>query len=120
MIRGIAAALHALGVVSRQDGDLKGAKQQLEESLRMKRSLHGDKDHLEIAVTLHELGVVSCQAGDLKGAKQQLEESLRMKRSLHGDKDHLEIAVTLHALGVVSCRMAISREQSSSWRSPCE
>ena len=29
---GIAATLHALGVVSRQAGDLKGAKQQLEES----------------------------------------------------------------------------------------
>ena len=66
-----AATLHELGVVSRRAGDLKGAKQQLEESLRMERSLHGDKDHPGIAATLHELGMVSRRAGDLKGAKQQ-------------------------------------------------
>ena len=83
----IAVTLHELGVVSVEAGDLKGAKQHLEESLRMKRSLHGDKDHPGIAATLHELGIVSRQAGDLKGAKQQLEESLRMERSLHGDKE---------------------------------
>ena len=39
-------------------------------------SLHGDKDHPDIAATLHELGVVSFQAGDLKGAEQQQEECL--------------------------------------------
>ena len=58
---------------SRQAGDVKRAKQQLEESLRMERSLHGDKDHPSIAATLHLLGVVSHKAGDLEGAKQQLE-----------------------------------------------
>ena len=104
----IAATLHALGMVSRQDGDLKGAKQQLEESLRMKRSLHGDKDHPSIAATLHALGMVRRQDGDLKGAKQQLEESLRMKRSLHGDKDD-----SRHCCGT-SC---IRRGESPGWRS---
>ena len=80
--------LHELGLVSSQAGEIKGAKQQLEESLQMQRSLHGEKDHPDIfAVTLASLGVVSRQAGDLKGAKQQLEESLRMERSLHGDKE---------------------------------
>ena len=44
----------------------------------MKRSLHREKDHPEIAVTLHSLGVVSRQAGDLKGAKQQRDDSERM------------------------------------------
>ena len=61
IIQSIAGTLHELGVVSREAGDLKGAKQQLEESLRMKRSLHGDKDHPDIAVTLHELGIVSAR-----------------------------------------------------------
>ena len=73
----IAATLHELGLVSRRAGDLKGAKQQLEESLRMNRSLHGDKDHPDIAATLHELGMLSRQAGDLKGAKQQLDSFSR-------------------------------------------
>ena len=36
-----AATLHELGLVSRQAGDLAQAKQRLEESLRMNRSLHG-------------------------------------------------------------------------------
>ena len=104
IIQSIAGTLHELGVVSRRLEISIQAKQQLEESLRMKRSLHGDKDHPDIAATLHALGVVSCQAGDLKGAKQQLEESLRMKRSLHGDKDHPDIAATLHELGSGECQ----------------
>ena len=47
----------------------------------MKRSLHGDRDHSDIAATLHELGLLSRQAGDLAVAKQHLEESLRMERA---------------------------------------
>ena len=35
----------------------------------MKRSLHGDRDHPDIAATLHALGNLSRQAGDLKQAK---------------------------------------------------
>ena len=42
----------------------------LEESLRMKRSLYGDRDHPDIAATLHALGQVSRAAGDLPEAKQ--------------------------------------------------
>ena len=41
------------------------AKQQLEESLRMNRSCHGDTDHPDIAAALHGLGSLSLQAGDL-------------------------------------------------------
>ena len=59
------------------------AKQHLEKSLRMKRSLHGDRDHPGIAATLHALGQLSRQAGNLAAAKQHLEKSLRMKRSVH-------------------------------------
>ena len=68
----------------------------------MKRSLHGDRDHPEIAAILYALGQVSLQAGDLQQAKQHLDESLRMKRSLHGDRDHPGIAAILHALCQVS------------------
>ena len=68
----------------------------------MKRSLHRDRDHPNIAATLHELGIVSRDAGDLPEAKLHLEESLRMDRSLYGDRDHPGIAATLHALCGVS------------------
>ena len=98
----IAATVHALGLLSREAGDLIHAKLRLEESLRMKRSFHGDRDHPDIAATLHELGLVSRQAGDLYHAELQLEVSLRMKRSFHGDRDHPDIAATLHELGLVS------------------
>ena len=86
-----------LGQVSRQAGDLQQAKQHFDESLRMARSLHGDRDHPGIAATLHALGQVRRQAGDLQQAKQHFDE-----RSLHGDRDHPGIAATLHALGQVS------------------
>ena len=83
----------------------------------MKRSLHRDRDHPNIAVTLHALGEVSQAAGDLPEAKQHLEESLRMKRSLHGDRDHPGIAATLHALCGVSLKLLeILQKQSSIWR----
>jgi len=51
--------------VSLAAGDLPEAKQHLEESLRINRSLHGDRDHPGIAATLHELGRMSLAAGDL-------------------------------------------------------
>ena len=63
--------------VSRAAGDLPEAKQHLEESLRMDRSLYGDRDHPGIAATLHALGTVSRAAGDLSEATLHLEESLR-------------------------------------------
>ena len=68
----------------------------------MKRSLHGVRDHPDIAAILHALGNLSLQTGDLEKAKQYLDESLRMKRSLLGDKDHPDIAATLYALGDLS------------------
>ena len=107
--------------MSRKAGDLKQAKQHYDESLRMARSLHGDRDHPDIAATLHQRGIVSHQAGDLKQAKQHYDESLRMKRSLYGDRDHPGIAATLHALGTVS--PAGWRSQASDFStmmSPCK
>ena len=68
--------MHELGRVCQAPGDLPEAKRYLEESLRMNRSLHGDRDHPGIATTLHELGRVSQAAGDLPEAKRYLEESL--------------------------------------------
>ena len=77
------------------------AKQHFDESSRMERSLHGDRDHPDIAAILHALGLVSQQTGDLKQAKQHFDKSLRMERFLHGDRDHPDIAAILHALGLV-------------------
>ena len=80
-----------------QAGNLTQAKQQLEECLRILRSLHGDRVHPDIAERLLGLGRLSYVAGDgdLTRAKQLLEESLQMERSLHGDRDHPNIAEAL-------------------------
>ena len=105
-----AATLHQLGQAKAQTGDLKEALRYLKESLRMKRSLHGDGDHPGVAATLHELGDVTAQTGDLKEALHYLKESLRMKRSLHGDGDHPDIAVILHEIGRVTAQTGDLKE----------
>ena len=56
-------ALRPLGVVGRTAGDLDHARQHLEESLQMFRSLNGEVDHSDIGETLRELGEVERQAG---------------------------------------------------------
>jgi hypothetical protein len=99
----IAVKLHELCVVSQQAGYLYGAKQQLEESLRMNRVLHGDNDTSKIAATLVALGQLSQEVGDLGQAEEQLEESFRMMCALYGE-DHplssaaLEMVNLVHAL----------------------
>eukprot|EP00435_Cladocopium_sp_Y103_P023498 s2029_g5.t1 len=98
----IAATLHALGKCSQKAGDLKKAKQHFDESLRMKRSLHGDRHHPNCAATLHALGILSQQAGHLKKAKWYFDECLRAKNSSYVERDHPCIAATLHALGDLS------------------
>eukprot|EP00435_Cladocopium_sp_Y103_P071965 s57_g38.t2 len=98
------AVLNQLGNVTAQTGDLKQATEYLQESLRMKRSLHGHGGSPGMAVTLHALGHVTAQTGDLKNAMEYLQESLRMRRSLHGDDDHPGIAATLNQLGHVTAQ----------------
>ena len=78
----MAATLHELGCLNAQTGDLTEALQYLEESLQMKRSMHGGVDHPGIAVTLHKLGEVTAKMNDKETAKQYLQESLRMQRAL--------------------------------------
>ena len=101
----VVATLQALGVLSRQLGDLEEAKRHLKNCLQMQMALQGDKDHPDVAVTLHELGVLSRHAGDLNQGKQYLEESLRMKKSfMLRDSDSFisfGFAATLHELGVL-------------------
>eukprot|EP00438_Fugacium_kawagutii_P032069 Skav215822 [mRNA] locus=scaffold3449:216288:216701:- [translate_table: standard] len=97
----IARALHELGEVKWDAGDLRQAKRLFEESLQISRSLHaGDPP---IAATLHALGQMSLDAGHLKLAKQQLEECLQLRQEIHGVwQAHPETATTLHDLGLVN------------------
>ena len=53
-------------------GDFQQARRYLEQSLKMKHALNGDKDHPSSAATLHALGYVSLQTGDFQQARQYL------------------------------------------------
>ena len=66
-----AAVLRALGEVNRQAGDLTQAQEQLEESLRIMRVAHADRDHPMTAAVLRALGEVNRQAGDLTQQAQK-------------------------------------------------
>ena len=102
-------------------GDLEAAKEQLVASLKMKRALYVNQDHLEIAVTLYELGIVYRQRGRPDLAKQTLEESLRMKRSLHEKMEHCDFALTLQEMGLTRVDdgpSSLSRSLHGSFISP--
>ena len=108
----IAATLHALGQVSLQAGDLKQAKQHLDESLRMKRSLHrGQGSPLTLLCDTECTG--PSEPGRLEISSKQSSKLPRMSPEANGallacsDRDHPSIAATLRALGQV---------RSAGWR----
>ena len=105
-----------MGQLRFQTGKWERAKQYLEESLRIKCALHGDRDHPAIGAAFHSLGQLNQKTGDLEKAKQYLEESLRIQRALYGDRDHPDVGATLHALGELSQKQESWRRQNSTWK----
>ena len=67
----------------------------------MKREVHGDRPHPEIAASLHSIGTVLLDQGDLAAARSKFEESLAMQRELHGDRPHPDIASSLNNISSV-------------------
>ena len=96
-----AEVLQNLGAVLYDQGDVAGALSKFEESLAMRREVHDDKPHPDIASSLHSIGLVLREQGDLAGALSKLEESLAMRRDVYGDRPHPDIARTMHSIGVV-------------------
>mmetsp|Transcript_83076 Transcript_83076/g.238705 ORF Transcript_83076/g.238705 Transcript_83076/m.238705 type:complete len:612 (-) Transcript_83076:70-1905(-) len=94
---GVAAALHDLGVVCREGGDLSAARQYLQESLDLSQKLLGKGPSAEVAACLHELGLVFREIRHLRMAQRSLEKALKMKEAL-GAGDVNETARELGAL----------------------
>ncbi|CAH1790524.1 unnamed protein product [Owenia fusiformis] len=69
------------------------------ESLAMKRTIHGNYPHPDIASTLGNLGNTYRSKGEFNKAIQYHKESLAMKRTIHGNHPHPDIASTLGNLG---------------------
>ena len=70
-------------------GDARGALAKFEESLGMRRQVHGDRPHPDIAWSLHSIGMVLMQQGDLAGARSKFQAMLKMYQQLPGD-NHAE------------------------------
>jgi tetratricopeptide (TPR) repeat protein len=96
-----AAVAHTLYQVCDNRSEYEAGEQWAQESLAMKRQVHGKEAvHMDIAVSLHALGTVCDSMGDYKGARAYHVQSLAMARQVHGEEAvHADIAASLHALG---------------------
>jgi predicted ATPase len=81
-VRRLTRSMNSLGIVTRNNGDLPGARKLLQECLAIRREL-GDPGL--ISVTTCDLGVVAVDEGDLDAAAAYFRESLEIDRST-GDK----------------------------------
>ncbi len=103
----IADVYNSLGCALMRTGKLDSAAARLEESLRMKRALHGhEQPHPEIALSLNNLGNVYRKMGKLKSALEKHEQSMVMEQAIHRHgKPHPNIAKSLNNLGNVYRQM---------------
>jgi tetratricopeptide (TPR) repeat protein len=99
--RSVAASLHALAGVLLAQGDLDGARRNLERSLQILAQILGTEVHRDVAAALHELARVLLEQGDLDGARRNLEHSLQIKAKVLGTDIHPEVAASLHELARV-------------------
>jgi tetratricopeptide (TPR) repeat protein len=93
----VAAAVHMLGLVQRDLGDLTGARQRLEVALAINQAAYGP-NHPEVANTLGDLGGVLEELGDLAGAHRHQERSLAMLEAAYG-ANHPHVAIAVGSLG---------------------
>ncbi|HYG63098.1 MAG TPA: tetratricopeptide repeat protein [Thermoanaerobaculia bacterium] len=97
----VAAPLHSLAGVLKEQGDLVGARQRLERSLEIKAQVFGTELHPDVAISMHELAGVLKEQGDLAGARQRLERSLEIQAQIFGTEAHPSVAASLHELAGV-------------------
>ena len=95
----LAQTLNDLGVLSREQRDIRAAQALLEESLAMRRRLFGNV-HKDVAVTLVELGRVYLDRGLGDHAEPLFRESLDIRRQVFGEI-HRETAVSKSSLASV-------------------
>ncbi|HEY5926470.1 MAG TPA: serine/threonine-protein kinase [Kofleriaceae bacterium] len=92
-------ALHNLALVRRENADLPGAKQLLEQSIAQQRTILGP-EHPQIQQAESVLSTVLRDLGDTAGAIALATRSLEVREKLYGPK-HDEVAASLSALGGV-------------------
>ncbi|AKB46978.1 hypothetical protein MSKOL_1201 [Methanosarcina sp. Kolksee] len=96
--KGVAVALHAIGIIHQHQGDYEEAMKNYRQSMEIEKEL-GDKSG--IAKTLHQLGNIHQLQGKYDEAVKDYNQSLKIGEEL-GDKS--VIAYSLHSLGMIHHR----------------
>jgi hypothetical protein len=90
----VAASLHQLAGVLKEQGDLPGARARLERALEIKALVFGTEEHASVSVSLHSLASVLQAQGDLPAARARLERVIEIERKVYGSRDHYSTAIT--------------------------
>ena len=77
-------SLNSLGLLLREEGDLKAAKPLLEEALEARRQTQGGR-HPETLTALNNLGALRKAMGDLGGAERLYQEALEGRKEALGE-----------------------------------
>ena len=96
-----ATSLNDLAGVLQDQGDLDGARRNLERSLQIKAQVFGTDIHPSVAASFHALAGVLQDQGDLDGARRNLERALQIQAQVFGTDIHPNVAISLHALANV-------------------
>jgi len=92
----VAASLHHLGVLRREEGRLEEAEALLEQALGQRLRLLGG-ENLEVAATRNDLGILKVASGDYASAEGEFRAALALDRRLLGP-EHPEVVTTLNNL----------------------
>jgi serine/threonine protein kinase/Tfp pilus assembly protein PilF len=83
--RELADALHNLARAFYYGKDMPGARELYREALALRRKVHGNDDHAEVAMTLQHLAATERQLGNAEEAMQLIDDSVAMWTRLAPD-----------------------------------
>lgn len=93
--------LEVISFVQKLRGNLKGARQTIEQALHEWKSVPDREQQLDYAFLLERLGEILEDQHDLDGAQRNLEKAVRIAENEHDDFANRIIADAAHELGVV-------------------
>src|SRR5206468_562150 len=85
--RDVAALLNNLAGALKDQGDLDGARRNLERALQISAQVFGTDIHPDVAASLNDLAIVLQDQGDLDGARRNLERVLEIEGVIYGTRE---------------------------------
>ena len=92
-----ATTLSNLATISRAQGDLPGAREQMQRAIAINEE-HFPEDHPSLAIRYSNLALILKDQGDLPGARQQMERAIAIEQQ-HFPEDHPSLAISYNNLG---------------------